>query len=361
MDAQTSQTPLINLKQFKKDLPFLTEETHKNELENISDTDVRFIDLFAGIGGIRRSFEDAGARCVFSSEIDVNAQYTYYSNYGVVPFGDIKQIDTDAIPDHDILCAGFPCQPFSYIGQREGFEHPTQGTMFHEILRILTKKRPKVVFLENVPGLLNHDEGRTLAIILESLSKLGYVCSHTLLNSKDFGVPQSRSRFYLVGVLAPQDEESKGAPSGRFTFPVPPDIHVDIGDYLESNVEGYSVSEYFQKSYLFKKDDGLPTMIDKTTKGPARTLCATYYKIQRLTGSFVRDGSTGVRTLSVNECKAMMGFPEDFIIPVCKTQMYRQLGNSVVVTVVTSIAKKIMADIFPEGRRIALGQEKFHS
>ena len=327
---------LLPFATFKKRLSELQEETHAAEMKAVKPGDLRFIDLFAGVGGIRQAFETAGAKCVFSSEIDQFAQYTYFANHGTVPYGDITKINEGDIPDHDILCAGFPCQPFSHIGKREGFKHPTQGTMFHNIVRILKEKRPKAVFLENVPGLVNHDDGKTLEIILSSLDELGYSCNFTILNAKDFGVPQSRARFYLVGFL---DSEKK------FQFPEAPMVTADIGDFLETNVKGYSITKHLQEVYLFKKDDGRPVIVDKNSKGPMKTLVCSYHKIQRLTGTFVRDGETGIRLLTANECKAVMGFPKDFILPVSRTQMYRQMGNSVVVKVIESIATKLVEEM----------------
>ncbi|MFT6324985.1 MAG: DNA (cytosine-5)-methyltransferase 1 [Halieaceae bacterium] len=323
----TQYTP----KDIKNNHEELAIETHKEEQLKNKDKKYKFIDLFAGIGGIRKSFESIGGGCVFSSEIDQFAQYTYYSNYGVLPFGDITKIEPEQIPEHDILCGGFPCQPFSHIGKREGFEHPTQGTMFHEVIRIIDYKKPRVVFLENVAGLVNHDSGKTLEIIITELEKRGYKCHHTLLNAKDFGIPQNRKRFYLVCFL--DDVE--------FSFPEPPMISADIGNYIETGISGYSISKHLQKSYLYKLDDGRPAVIDQSTKGYVKTLVSTYHKIQRLTGTFVKDGETGMRLLTKNECKAIMGFPEDFLLPVSRTQMYRQMGNSVVIKVVTEIAKEI--------------------
>lgn len=318
-------------KDIKNNLEALATITHKEEQIKNKNKKYKFIDLFAGIGGIRKSIEAIGGGCVFSSEIDQHAQYTYYTNYGVVPFGDITKIEPNKIPDHDILCGGFPCQPFSHIGKREGFEHPTQGTMFHEVIRIIEHKKPRVVFLENVAGLVTHDNGKTLEVILQELKKLGYNCHHTLLNAKDFGVPQNRKRFYLVGFLD----------NVEFSFPKPPMITADIGTFIEKGISGYSISEHLQKTYLFKKNDGRPIIIDQNTKGQVKTLVSTYHKIQRLTGTFVKDGDTGIRLLTQNECKAIMGFPVDFSIPVSRTQMYRQMGNSVVIRVVTEIAREI--------------------
>ena len=318
--------------QITKNSDALAEITHVIEREQSHLGKFKFIDLFAGIGGVRQSFESNGGKCVFSSEIDAFAKFTDYSNFGVVPFGDIRKIDANMIPDHDVLCAGFPCQPFSHIGKREGFDHPTQGTMFHEIVRIIEIKKTPVLFLENVPGLINHDDGNTLKVIIKTLKDMGYSVHHTVLDASQFGVPQKRKRFYLVAFLNQRTQ---------FKFPEPPMLSKNIGDILETNITGYSISEHLQKTYLFKKDDGRPVLVDKNSVGAAKTLVSTYHKIQRLTGTFVRDGETGIRLLTTNECKALMGFPNDFVIPVSRTQMYRQMGNSVVVPVVTSIAKQI--------------------
>ena len=318
--------------QITKNSDALAEITHVIEREQSHLGKFKFIDLFAGIGGVRQAFESNGGKCVFSSEIDAFAKFTYYSNFGVVPFGDITKIDANMIPDHDVLCAGFPCQPFSHIGKREGFDHQTQGTMFHEIVRIIEIKKTPVLFLENVPGLINHDDGNTLKVIIKTLKDMGYAVHHTVLDASQFGVPQKRKRFYLVAFLNQRTQ---------FKFPEPPMLSKNIGDILETNITGYSISEHLQKTYLFKKDDGRPVLVDKNSVGAAKTLVSTYHKIQRLTGTFVRDGETGIRLLTTNECKALMGFPNDFVIPVSRTQMYRQMGNSVVVPVVTSIAKQI--------------------
>lgn len=321
-----------NQNQITKNAEHLAEITHSEEQKYAHLGDFKFIDLFAGVGGIRQSFENNGGKCVFSSEIDTFAKFTYYTNFGTVPFGDITKISADSIPQHDILCAGFPCQPFSHIGKREGFEHPTQGTMFHEIIRIIETRKTPVLFLENVPGLINHDDGNTLQVIIETLQDMGYKVQHTVLDASHFGIPQKRKRFYLVAFL---DHNV------QFEFPKPPMLSKDIGEVLETGVTGYSISEHLQKSYLFKKDDGKPALVDKESTGAIKTLVSTYHKIQRLTGTFVKDGETGIRLLTTNECKAIMGFPEHFAIPVSRTQMYRQMGNSVVVPVVTKIAEQI--------------------
>lgn len=296
----------------------------------------KFIDLFAGIGGTRIAFERAGGKCVFSSEWDSFCQKTYNANFDEIPFGDITKIDSKKIPDFDILVAGFPCQPFSSIGKRQGFMHATQGTLFYDILRILKAKKNKAFLLENVPGLTTHDNRRTFKTILKALDEIGYKVFSQILNSANFGVPQQRKRIYIVGFRKDLLKDI------NFMFPNPINKKVYINKYIEENVEGYSISKHLQERYLFKKRDGRPTIVDKNCKIQVKTLVSTYHKIQRLTGTFVRDGKTGLRLLTVNECKAIMGFPKEFILPVSRTQMYRQLGNSVVIPVVEAVAKKMV-------------------
>ena len=295
-----------------------------------------FIDLFAGIGGFRLAMQANGGECVFTSEWDSSAKQTYSRNYGEVPFGDITKIDPKEIPDFDVLTGGFPCQPFSSIGKREGFEHKTQGTLFFFIAKIIKEKNPKAFLLENVPGLVTHDDGRTLETILEVLRKeLKYDVFVKVLNSADYGVPQERKRLYFVGFR--KDLHVKD-----FEFPKAMETKVGIGQFVEKDAEGPSISERLQKTYIFKKDDGHPEIIDETSDFPVKTLCASYHKIQRITGTFVRGGKTGLRLLTEQECKAIMGFPSDFVIPVSRTQMYHQFGNSVAVPVVKKISAQIV-------------------
>jgi len=313
---------------------------------------IRFIDLFAGIGGFRLAAESTGAQCVFSSEWDQHSQKTYHANHGDKPEGDITKIPNTAIPDFDLLCAGFPCQPFSSIGKRQGFEHETQGTLFYEIVRILKEKRPAMFLLENVEGLVNHDKGRTFQTILQTLAcsengiasllvtdnNLNYHVFWSLLNAKDFGLPQSRKRIFIVGF----DAEQFTTPP-NFSFPNAYKKPTFIAPFIETGIQGYSISKHLQKNYLFKIDDGRPQIVDQNSHIQVKTLVSTYHKIQRLTGTFVRDeqSETGIRLLSENECKAIMGFPVEFEFPVSRTQMYRQLGNSVAVNTVIEVIKKM--------------------
>lgn len=305
----------------------------------------RFIDLFAGIGGTRLAFEAVGGECVFSSEWDKDAQKTYAANFGETPHGDITKIKASDIPKFDVLLAGFPCQPFSSIGQRQGFKHKTQGTLFYDVLRILEGKRPAAFLLENVVGLVNHDGGNTFAVILQSLNELGYSVHHEVLDAADYGVPQHRKRIYIVGY-----DKARLKRGIEHQWPKKSRKDMFIGQFVEKGVTDRSISKHLQDGYLFKLDDGRPQIIDRRSKVKVKTLVASYHKIQRLTGTFVKDGPTGMRLLSENECKAIMGFPKRFKFPVSRTQMYRQLGNSVAVPVVTAIARKMMASI-REGKK----------
>lgn len=311
----------------------------------------RFIDLFAGIGGFRLALESLGGRCVFSSEWDPFAQKTYFDNFGEIPHGDITKIDVKDIPDFDILTAGFPCQPFSSIGKRQGFEHPTQGTLFFDVLRIIKQKRPSAFILENVEGLVNHDGGKTLETILDSLSttvngteklikyssNLNYHVYWKVLDAQYFNVPQTRKRIFIVGFDALKY-------SNEFNFPTPSAIPEQIGQFIQQNVTGYSISKSLQDSYLFKVHDGRPQTVSPSSNFPVKTLVSTYHKIQRLTGTFVEDpgSETGLRLFSEQECKAVMSYPYDFKIPVSRTQMYRQFGNSVAINQVKSVANSII-------------------
>jgi DNA (cytosine-5)-methyltransferase 1 len=304
-----------------------------------SKPDFKFIDLFAGIGGMRIAFQKAGGECVFTSEWDKYSQKTYEANFGEVPFGDITQIDERDIPKFDVLSAGFPCQPFSTIGKRQGFSHPTQGTLFHDVVRIMRHQRNKAFLLENVAGLVSHDNGRTLSVIEETLTELKYRFDYKVLDAADFGVPQHRSRIYIVGF------RSRKGGRVQLEWPEGNKRPKGIGSAVEKGVTGHSISKHLQDVYLFKVDDGRPQIIDSSSDVPVKTLVASYHKIQRLTGTFVRDGETGLRLLTANECKAIMGFPKNFKIPVSRTQMYRQMGNSVAVPVVTEIAKLIAKEL----------------
>jgi DNA (cytosine-5)-methyltransferase 1 len=317
-------------------------KTLKTETNSISP--LTFVDLFAGIGGMRLAFERNGAECVFSSEWDQFAQKTYFANFGEVPDGDITKIDEAMIPPFDILVGGFPCQPFSSIGKRQGFQHKTQGTLFHDVARILDHHRPKAFLLENVSGLVTHDEGRTLEVILEILHELNYDVEYRILDAAKFRVPQKRVRIYIVGF------NRDLVRSAEFQFPKPKKGKVGIGKFIETGRDDLSISKHLQKVYMYKLEDGRPEIVTPESNIQVKTLVATYHKIQRLTGTFVKDGPTGLRLLSEAECKAIMGFPKNFKVPVSRTQMYRQFGNSVAVPVVQAVAKSMIEHLSEYGR-----------
>src|SRR5699024_4689817 len=314
---------------------------------------LRFIDLFAGIGGIRKGFEDSNTCAVFSSEWDKFAQKTYEENFGSKPEGDITQINEKEIPDHDILLAGFPCQPFSTIGKRQGFKHATQGTLFYDVLRIIRHHKQQAFLLENVPGLLTIQKGETFNIIIQSLIESGYTVFHKVLDAQNFGLPQIRKRVIIVGFRNDLNVDSFDIPN------INKSKRVFVGDILEDDdPTGYSISEHLQEKYLFKKDDGRPQIVDKSSKIQVKTLVSTYHKIQRLTGTFVQGGETGIRLLSELECKRIMGFPDNFLIPVSRTQMYRQFGNSVAVPMIKSVADEMKKEIY-KSNQISLKQLTF--
>ena len=309
-----------------------------------------FVDLFCGMGGFHLAISQScnNFKCVFASDIDKFACATYKANFGITPKGDITKIKTEDIPAHELLCGGFPCQSFSSIGKREGFEHSTKGTLFFEICRILKHHRPSVCFLENVTGLLTHDKGKTFTVVRESLNDIGYHVTTHVFDGADFGLPAHRKRVFIVGFLQKEHADA-------FKWPVPPCVPVGIGTIVEDHENGYCITEHLQNSYLFKhkdgrpRTDGRPRVVDKSTSTPANTLVSTYHKIQRLTGTFVKDGKTGLRLFSENECKQIMGFPIDFKIPVSRTQMYRQTGNSVSVPVVKAIMDSINSAVVVPG------------
>lgn len=308
----------------------------------------RFIDLFAGIGGMRLAFESAGGKCVFSSEWDKYAQKTYMSNFGDLPEGDITQIPSNAIPDHDILVAGFPCQPFSIagvskknsLGRAHGFLDETQGTLFFDVARIIRDKRPKAFLLENVKNLRTHDKGRTFNVIQSTLQNLGYSLHVAVLDGKYY-VPQHRERIFIVGF----DMNVYGGWE-NFMFPEPPNATHQIKSILEDNVdEKYTLSDKlwnYLQSYAEKhrkKGNGFGYgLVD--LDGISRTLSARYYK----DGSEILIPQEGKnpRRLTPRECARLQGFPDDFKIVVSDTQAYKQFGNSVVVPLVSAIAKNIV-------------------
>jgi DNA (cytosine-5)-methyltransferase 1 len=308
----------------------------------------KFIDLFAGIGGIRIAYENVGGKCVFSSEYDKYCQATYWANFHDIPHGDITKIDEKTIPDHDILTGGFPCQPFSIagvskknaLGRAHGFLDKTQGTLFFDIVRIINEKRPKAFMLENVKNLMSHDKGRTFKVIIETLENLEYKVYTKVLDGKYY-VPQHRERTLIVGM----DKKIYGN-KDLFKFPEPPRTIKRFHTILEENVpEKYTLTDklwnYLQK-YAEKhrlKGNGFGFgMVD--LNGVSRTLSARYYK----DGSEILIPQRGKnpRRLTPRECARLQGFPDSFKILVSDCQAYRQFGNSVVRPLMEAVAGKLV-------------------
>ena len=298
------------------------------------------VDLFAGIGGIRLPFQELGGRTVFTSEWDKFAQKTYRANFGEFPQGDITKIPISQIPRHDILLAGFPCQPFSQAGLKKGFAD-TRGTLFFDIARILDKKRPSMFLLENVKQLAGHNRGETLKTILRVLrEELKYKVEYKILRARDFGIPQNRERLYIVG-LDPDLNK-------KFVFPTPSKVPTRLGSILEEDVdEKYTISDRLYEGHLRRrqmhaqKGNGFGFSLFNHDSPYANTISARYYK----DGSeiLIEQEGKNPRKLTPRECARLQGFPDEFIIPVSDTQAYRQFGNSVAVPVVRAIAKQMVA------------------
>jgi DNA (cytosine-5)-methyltransferase 1 len=335
--------------------------TRKNHV-----TKFDFIDLFAGIGGFRLAFEEAGGKCLFASEWDKYAAQTYEENFGHLPSGDITKIPTTEIPLHDILTAGFPCQPFSIagvskhnaLGNEHGFRHATQGTLFFEVARIIESRQPKAFVLENVKNLLSHDNKRTFKVIEKTLKEeLGYNIHVQVIDAKRV-VPQHRERVYIVGFRQDVDDSS-------FQFPVFKKKPKTLREILDTDVSSkYTLTDHLW-NYLINyaekhraKGNGFGcTVVD--LDGTTRTLSARYYK----DGSEILIPQEGrnPRRLTPKECAKLMGFPDDFKIPVSDTQAYRQFGNSVVVPVVTGIAQNMASCLLKETNRHLISKSKQQS
>lgn len=318
-----------------------------------TDADFTFIDLFAGIGGMRIAFELAGGCCVYSSEWNKYSQQTYFANFGDQPDGDITKVDADTIPDHDILVAGFPCQPFSIagvskkqsLGRATGFEDKTQGTLFFDVCRILKAKRPKAFLLENVKNLRSHDRGRTFQVICEALDELDYEVFCQVIDGQAF-VPQHRERILIVGF----DRQRYMTEEMRFQFNIiPKEPKPVMRDILEVETdEKYTLSDklwtYLQNYAAKHKAAGNGFGYGlASVDGVSRTLSARYYK----DGSeiLISQKSKNPRRLTPRECARLQGFPDTFKIPVSDTQAYKQFGNSVVVPLMAEVAKLMAAEL----------------
>ena len=320
----------------------------KNKETVPMDADFTFIDLFAGIGGMRLAYESVGGHCVYSNEWNKYSQQTYYANFGEQPEGDITKVNEYDIPDHDILLAGFPCQPFSIagvskkqsMGRATGFEDKTQGTLFFDVCRILKAKRPKAFMLENVKNLCSHDKGRTFKVITESLDELNYEVFYQVIDGQSY-VPQHRERIIIVGF----DRERYGD-DVKFSFDLTPvEPKPLMKDILDKKVDDkYTLSDKLWKylqDYAAKHKaagNGFGYGI-ADPNGISRTLSARYYK----DGSeiLIKQRGKNPRRLTPRECARLQGFPENFKIPVSDTQAYKQFGNSVVVPLMKNVAELV--------------------
>ena len=296
-----------------------------------------FVDLFAGIGGIRIPFTELGGKCVFSSEWDKAAQISYSYNFGEVPFGDITKINSDSIPKHDVLLAGFPCQAFSIIGKMKGFAD-TRGTMFFEVARILQHHQPKAILLENVKQLVSHDGGKTFKVILDTLAELGYSVKWKILNALDFGLPQKRERVIIVGFKS-------AAACQQFNFDFEP-IAYDLASVLEDdkNVDSSLFASDMILDKRRKRVEGknvfYPSVWHENKSGNISIL--PYACALRTGASYNYLLINGYRRPSSRELLRFQGFPEKFKIEVSHQEIRRQTGNSVAVPMIRAVAKKII-------------------
>lgn len=316
------------------------------------DPKFTFIDLFAGMGGFRLAMQAQGGKCVFSSEWNAYSQKTYFSNFGDMPFGDItKEVTKSYIPEHfDILCAGFPCQPFSIagvskkksLGRETGFKDKTQGTLFFDVADIISRHRPKAFYLENVKNLTSHDKGNTFRVIRETLEELNYSLHYQVMDGQTY-VPQHRERIMIVGF-----DKERYHGEEKFEFPEQHEATRSIKEILDPNIDPkYTLSDKlwaYLQNYAEKhraKGNGFGYgLVD--LNGITRTLSARYYK----DGSEIlipQGKGQNPRRLSPRECARLMGYPDEYRIDrVSDVQAYRQCGNSVIVPLITAVSEQII-------------------
>lgn len=297
----------------------------------------RFIDLFAGIGGIRLGFEHVGGHCVFSSEFDPDACTTYMANFGEYPSGDITKIDAEDIPDFDILLGGFPCQAFSIIGKKEGFANETCGTLFFDIERILKEKRPPAFMLENVRNLTAHDGGNTFRTIKEHLEMLGYHVYAKVLNALDYGVPQKRERIFIVGFL---DDVNF-----QFPEPIPLEQRKTLSDILETDVDKkYYVRDAIRISRLERlKDKNYPKPYISHENMAGSVTPHPYSSALRAGASANYILINDERRPTEREMLRIQGFPDTYKVVLPYSKVKKQCGNSVAVPVIKAIASNMLS------------------
>lgn len=338
------------MKRNQEQLSLVFDELVKSEYVE-SDKELKAIDLFAGVGGIRLGFNQVfneKIKFVFSSELDKFACQTYMANYGEMPSGDITQIKAEDIPSHDIILAGFPCQAFSIAGLRKGFED-TRGTLFFEVARIAEYHKPKLIFLENVKGFKNHDKGNTFATVKLTLEQLGYRVYAEVLNAKNFGVPQNRERIYIIAI------RNDINPSADIDFLKLKNVLLPskVGDILQDFVdEKYTLSDRLWSGHKRRKEEhkqkgnGFGYSLFDRNSAYTSTISARYYK----DGSeiLIEQENKNPRKLTPREAGLLQGFPKDFVIPVSDVQAYKQFGNSVAVPVIRALAQEIKEKVFNE-------------
>lgn len=306
-----------------------------------------FIDLFAGLGGFRLALESLGAKCVYSNEWDEQVKKVYESNFGDIPDDDITKVDENTIPNHDILCAGFPCQAFSISGRQRGFED-SRGTLFFDVARIVKAKMPKVVFMENVKNFATHDDGKTLEVVKNTMEELGYTFYRKVLNAVDYGIPQKRERIYIVCFRNDLNVAD-------FEYPKPFELTHHVEDFLIKDEEQLK-HLYVDRTDTYFNDTKDDKYSDKpirlgivnkggqgeriySTKGIAITLSAYGGGVFAKTGGYMINGKT--RKLHPRECARIMGYPDSYKISDKPSQAYKQFGNSVVIDVLQYIAIQI--------------------
>lgn len=342
----------------------------------LKNKNIKFIDLFAGIGGFRLGLESVGAECVFSAEIEPHAAEMYEANFGDDPTCDITKLDPSTLPDFDVLCAGFPCQAFSICGKQRGFEDTTRGTLFFDICRILKEKKPKAFILENVKNLEKHDKGNTLFIMLQELNSLGYSVNYKVLNARDFGVPQNRERIILVGSkdgyifnfdkiklnrvnnMKPFLEKE-----GEFEFLEEGTYTLLKKEQIREQKSGLIFCGYRNKKIRTTGVRPGTEHLSRVHKQPNRIYSAEgihpTIASQETSGRYwiLTDGK--VRKLTLDECYTFMGFPKDFIKVGRKTKLYERIGNSICVPMITKVAEEVLKQFFIEEEKMESSVESF--
>lgn len=339
-----SEPELQAMLPIKWDIPFPANE----------NPEFTFIDLFAGIGGFRIPLQELGGSCVFSSEFNYHAQRAYELNFGEVPFGDITKINTNIVPKHDILCAGFPCQPFSISGKMKGFED-TRGTLIYHVFKIIEEHKPEVVFLENVKHLVYHDNKRTLATIVQHLEELGYNVSKKVLNASDFGLPQNRERIIIIGHKEKKFDFSKIKKKKKaalkdfldkendFEFLAEPYTILDEQKIQDSGLvfAGYR-NKTIRKAGVRPGTEHLSRVHKQPNRIYSTEGVHPALPSQESSGRFWIWHEGKVRKLTIQECYRIMGFPDKFKLLNNKSELYKQIGNSVAIPMIKSVSEQII-------------------